>query len=284
MIELSIILICLGILLIATYTDLKWLEVPDALSYAGIFIGISIHIYFSLQQTSWWPIISGAIGLAIAFAFACFMYYTGQWGGGDAKLLMALGALIGFEPAKFAFGTSFMINLVFCGAAWGLLYSGYKASRNKTEFIEQFKKLRNTKPYSTIRLLIAPIAIICVILSFIFSFIQIELLLMAFLLFFISYIAIFVKSVEISSMHVWISPNKLTEGDWLVRPIKVGAFKLNPPKLGLEKDDLAKIMNLYKQKKLDKVLVKYGIPFVPAFLISFTLTLFFGNVILAVIT
>jgi Flp pilus assembly protein protease CpaA len=277
---LLILLICLGILLIATYTDLKWLEVPDWLSYAGIFLGISIHIYYSIEQMAWWPILSGIIGLAITFAFACFMYYTGQWGGGDAKLLMALGAIVGFEPSKFAFGTSFMINLVFCGAAWGLAYSGYKAARNKTEFLAQFKKLRTTKPYSTIRLLITPIAVICVILSFVFSFLQIELLMLAFFLFFLSYVAIFVKSVELSSMHVWVSPTKLTEGDWLVKPIKVGNFKLTPPKLGLEKEDLAKIMKLYKQKKLDKVLVKYGIPFVPAFLISFILTWSIGNIVL----
>jgi len=84
-------------------------------------------------------------------------------------------------------------------------------------------------------------------------------------------------------MHVWVSPKQLTEGDWLVKPIMVGSFKLDPQKLGLEKEDLAKIMKLYKQKKLDKVLVKYGIPFVPAFLISFALTFFFGNVILAIV-
>jgi len=39
-------------------------------------------------------------------------------------------------------------------------------------------------------------------------------------------------------------------------------------------------MKLYKQKKLDKVLVKYGIPFVPAFLISFVLTWAVGNIVL----
>lgn len=278
--ELLILIICLSMLIIATFTDLKSLEVPDWLSYAGILIGIGVHIYYSLSQSAWWPFFSSLFGFGIAFSLGCFMYYTGQWGGGDAKLLMALGALIGFEPDKFSFGASFMINLVFCGAAWGLVYSGYKAGQNWKPFKTQFKKLRAEKPHSTIRLLLTPVAIACVALAFFFPFILTEMLLLAFFLLFLANAAVFVKSVELSSMHVWVTPDKLTEGDWLVKPIKAGSFTLKPPKLGLEKEDLAKIMKLYKQKKLEKVLVKYGIPFVPAFLISFILTWTIGNIIL----
>src|SRR3990172_8542318 len=123
MLELIIIIASLFVLAVASYVDLRILEVPDWLNYAGIAAGIGIHLIFSLQQWSWWPIASSGIGLAIAFALACLMFYTGQWGGGDAKLLMAMGALVGFEADKFSFGANFLINLVFIGGAWGMIWS-----------------------------------------------------------------------------------------------------------------------------------------------------------------
>ena len=117
MIALSVILISLLILIAATYTDLKTLEVPDLLNYFGIAAGIGIHLLWSMEQMSWNPIISSLTGLGIGWMIGSFMFYTGQWGGGDAKLLVAMGSLIGMEWSKTAFSTSYLINLVFLGGA-----------------------------------------------------------------------------------------------------------------------------------------------------------------------
>jgi Flp pilus assembly protein protease CpaA len=281
MLELSLIIVALFVLAVASYVDLKILEVPDWLNYAGIAAGLGIHLIFSLQQWNYWPFASSLIGFGIAFGLACLMFYTGQWGGGDAKLLMALGAIIGFQPEKFGFGSSFLINLVFIGGAWGIFWSGQLAVKNWKEFWKAFRTLSHQKPYSRMRIsaMIAT-AILVVAALFILEY-QLELIALALVTYLITYSIIFVKSVEMSCMHQWVSPDKLTEGDWLVKPVKVGKKTIAPPKLGLEKEQVAFLKKMYAQKKIDKILVRYGIPFAPAFLLAFLVTLRLGNVVLA---
>ncbi len=281
MLELSLIIVALFVLAVASYVDLRILEVPDWLNYAGISAGIGIHFIYSAQQASWWPIASSLAGFGIGFAIACFMYYTGQWGGGDAKLLMALGALIGFDIDKFGFGASFLINLVFVGGAWGLAWSAGLAIRNIKKFWKTFKALRHHKPYARMRIISLVTAAILIIASFIMRDYQLELIGLALLSYLLCYLTIFVKSIELCCMHKWITPDKLTEGDWLVHAVKVGKMKVLPGKLGLEQKQVNLLKQLYAKKKIDKLLVKYGIPFAPAFLIAFAVTWYAGNVILA---
>ena len=283
MLELIIIIASLFVLAVASYVDLRILEVPDWLNYAGIAAGLGIHLIFSLQQWSWWPIASSLTGFAIAFALACLMFYSGQWGGGDAKLLMAIGALVGFEADKFAFGTSFLINLVFIGGAWGLIWCIGLSVKNWKRFWPTFKITRHQKAFARTRILTLISAVILIISSFILAEFQLELLGLALATYLLCYLTIFVKSVELSSMHKWITPDKITEGDWLMKPVIIGKHKIMPNKLGLEKKEVALIKKFYAQKKIDKVLVKYGVPFAPAFLFAFTATLIFNNIILSIL-
>jgi Flp pilus assembly protein protease CpaA len=280
MLELALIIVALFVLAVASYVDLKILEVPDWLNYAGIAAGLGIHLIFSLQQWSYWPFASSLIGFGIAFGLACLMFYTGQWGGGDAKLLMALGAIIGFSPEKFGFGSNFLINLVFIGGAWGLIWSAQLAIRNWKEFWKTFRELSHQKPYSRMRISSMISTAIVIAAALVFAEYQLELISLAVICYFITYSIIFVKSVEMSCMHRWVEPDKLTEGDWLVKPVKVGKKTIAPPKLGLEKEHVALLKKMYAQKKIDKILVRYGIPFAPAFLLAFLVTLKLGNVVL----
>lgn len=280
MLPLIIIIVSIIILLVAAYVDIKTLEVPDWLNYAGIAAGLGIHLLFSVQQSSWWPIASSGIGFAIGMAIACLMFYTGQWGGGDAKLLMAMGALIGFEVDKFSFGANFLINLVFIGGAWGIAWSVMLAARNREKFWKTFKAIRQQKSYARLRLVSVISAAVFILASFIIAEYGFGLVILGAAVYLLCYLVIFIKSVEQSSMYKWVTPDKLTEGDWLVNDVKVGKIHIAPAKLGLEKEQLKQIQTLYKQKKLDKVFVKYGVPFTPAFLISFIVCLFMGNMVL----
>jgi Flp pilus assembly protein protease CpaA len=284
MLELSVIIVSLIILCIATYTDIRTLEVPDSLNYAGMVAGIGIHLILSLQTATWWPVLSSLIGFGIGIAIACLMYYTGQWGGGDAKLLMALGALFGFQLDKFGFSASYLVNLVFIGGAWGVTWSLMLAARNFKKFKTMFKKLRQEKKYVRMRIMTMISALIMIIAAFFMPELQLQFIGLAALTYLMCYLTIIIKSVELTCMHKWITVDKLTERDWLVKPIKVGKQTLEPPKLGLEKEHLAKIRKWHKEKKLDKVFVRYGVPFVPAFLISFLVTWKFGNLILTLLT
>lgn len=280
MLELPIIIVALGILLIASFTDLKSLEVPDWLSYAGIGAGLLIHLVFSVQQWSYWPFLSSGIGLAIGFGLGALMFYTGQWGGGDAKLLMALGALIGFAPDKFSFGTSFLINLVVFGAIWSLLWSLGLAIMNAKRFARTFNAIKKHKPFFRIRMIALACTVLLLIASLAYPFVAIELVMLACISFFLAHLTIFLRSVELSCMHKWMSPDKLTEGDWLVHTVNVGSITIGPQKLGLDKESVAKLQDLHRSKKVGNVLVRYGVPFVPAFLFAFLATLAFNNILL----
>ncbi|MBI4146741.1 prepilin peptidase [Candidatus Woesearchaeota archaeon] len=281
MLPLIITIIALVVLCIAAYTDLKTLEVPDWLNYAGIIAGMLIHAIFSVQQWNYWPVLSSLIGLGIAFALACLMFYTGQWGGGDAKLLMAMGALVGFEPNKFGIGASFLINLVFIGGAWGLAWTVYLATRQPRRVIRTCNALLHQKAYAQTTLIAVLAGIAALIAGISISFVRTEFFLIAALSIFLPLLVLFSKSVELVAMHHWVTPNKLTEGDWLVHHIEIGKTHITPPRLGLEKQHLAQLNELYAQKKIDKVLVKYGVPFTPAFLFAFLAALQWGNIILA---
>lgn len=284
MLALSIVLVCLFILIVSTYTDIKTLEVPDWLTYGGIAAGLGIHLIFSVQQWQWWPVASSIIGLAAGFAIAALMFYTGQWGGGDAKLLMAMGALIGFEFDKLSFGASFMINLIMIGAAWGFIWTLGLAIKNYKRFSKTFNAIRQHKPYARLRGMTIITVSVLLVAAVLLTTVRTEFVLLAAASYLLCHLTIFIKSAELSCMHKWVSPDKLTEGDWLVHAIKVGKVTIEPGKLGLEKKDLAAIQKLHKQKKLDNVLVKYGVPFVPAFLLAFLITLAYNNLLFTLIT
>lgn len=284
MLALPVLIVSLIILAISAYTDIKTLEVPDWVTFGGMIAGVGIHLVFAVQQWTWQPLISSALGLIVAFAIASLMFYTGQWGGGDAKLLMAMGALLGFTSDKFAFSTSFLINLVILGAAWGFLWTTGLAIIHAKRFWRTFNALRHHKPYARLRATSIVITSIFLVLSVFLATFRTEFIALAASIYLLSHLTIYIKSIELSCMHKWISPDKLTEGDWLVHTVNVGNTTVTPGKVGLEREDVAKLKTLHRQGKLGNVLVKYGVPFTPAFLIAFLLTLAYNNILLTILT
>ncbi|RLI48695.1 MAG: hypothetical protein DRP09_21205, partial [Candidatus Thorarchaeota archaeon] len=94
------------------------------------------------------------------------------------------------------------------------------------------------------------------------------------------YVWIFIKAVEQSCMYKFVKPSQLTEGDWIAKDIVVGKKRIAGPKdLGIEKKQIHELIELYKQKKVNKVLIKQGIPFVPSFLIAFIVSIIYGNLL-----
>ncbi|RLE46422.1 hypothetical protein DRJ22_01990 [Candidatus Woesearchaeota archaeon] len=278
LIALSII-----VLVVASYADLKTLEVPDWLNYSGIFAGLGVHALLSLHQSSFKPLFYSFLGLVCGFIIACILFYTGQWGGGDAKLLIAVGSIAGFTPGLDSFFLSFVVNLVLLGALWGVLFSLFLAFKNRKKFTKTFKRLVKKRFYFNILLSGFIFFVVAFFASFFFKFIFLELILFGISVFALSYFIVFVKAVEFSCMYKKMSPDKLVEGDWLVKDVKVNNIVVKRSKIGLEKQDIVKLKRLFRQKKIKTVLVRYGIPFTPAFLAAFVVALCFGNLIFLVL-
>jgi len=143
MISFSLI-IAFVLCIVGTYTDLKWREIPDWLNYFGILSGVGIGVIVSISSASFSPLIGVIIGGFAGFVIGCVMFYSGQWGGGDSKLLIALGVLLGVQPEYdlLAFFNQpffvFLLWLVVCGGVYGLIWTIFLAVKNRKEFVKSF--------------------------------------------------------------------------------------------------------------------------------------------------
>ena len=100
---LLIYAVCLVVLIIGSITDFKKREVLDYLSYFLIFAALGIRAIYSVASSDYMIFISGLAGFLMFFIMSVLLYYTGQWGGGDSKVLMGLGSAIGlYIPGSFA--------------------------------------------------------------------------------------------------------------------------------------------------------------------------------------
>jgi len=77
-----------------------------------------------------------------------------------------------------------------------------------------------------------------------------------------------------------VDVGKLTEGDWIVKDVKVDGKRICGPKdLGISKKQIRQLLRFRARGKIRKVLIKEGMPFVPSFLMGFIVTLFFGMIV-----
>lgn len=273
----SAALITLGI---ASISDLRTREVPDWLSYGAIFFGFGLRVLDSIISSSWTSLISGILGFTVFVFLALIMFYTGQWGGGDSKLLIGMGVLIGL-PLGFSqipMLLIFWVNSLLAGAVYGLLYSFWLAFLHRKQFFPVLTK--NLKSNRKLKILLIVLSIcVLILLKFVTDFrVKTTILFMPIILLFTFYIWLFVKSIEESVMIKNIPLKKLTEGDWIVNDVIIDGKKICGPKdLGIDKKQINKLIKLSHQGKIKTIKIKEGIPFVPSFFFAMILTIIVGD-------
>jgi len=275
-------LLTFSVLAVASFTDIKTREVPDWLSYGLIFTGFGVNILYSIISSNINFIINSAAGFLIFLGLGYIMFYAGQWGGGDSKVIMGLGALLGLDVfnltiSKLPFIVIFWINLLFVSVFYASLWSLVLALRNRKVFLNSFKE--ELKRFFWLRILIFVLTFIFIIFLLITldTLIKIFVLVTITLIVLLFYLTIFMKAVEKSCMLKLVNPEKLTEGDWIAKDVKVdGKYICGPKDLGITKKQIATLLALKKNNKIKKILIKEGIPFVPSFLIAYLVTLFLG--------
>lgn len=85
----------LSFVLTAAVGDVRWRRIPRALTVSGLLAGLAFHAVSGGFGSS---LLAACVGLATGFLF----FQLGAIGGGDVKLMAALGALLGFKPWLFA--------------------------------------------------------------------------------------------------------------------------------------------------------------------------------------
>jgi archaeal preflagellin peptidase FlaK len=271
-------------LIAASVTDIKKREVADWLSYSLIAVAVATKTIISIITGNFHYLLYSVIGLACFLVLALVLYYSKVVGGGDAKLLIALGACFALKPL-FAisnlgvinqfynepFLVTFIINLLFIGAVYGILFSIGIAIKNKKRFAKEYQNSEKT----SFKYVYFSMAIILLVFALILK--AYNLIILTVIFGFLPYLFSIVKTSE-KLMIVPKSWKELTPGDWLAQTVKIKNQTLKLTADGLTKKDILLI------KKSDKkVLIKDGVPFVPAILIALLISLFIGNILLLIV-
>lgn len=269
MLEYLLISVALVICVVGSYTDLKIKEVPDWLNFAGIITGVGVHAIGAIMLWDGWFLIESLAGLAVGFIIGSLMYYSGQWGGGDSKMLMALGALIGLSWKIDDLFVSMVFYTAIFGGLYGIVWSSVLAVKNWKKFKLQ---LNNTlRDIRVLRIILVGVILACIVIIFLIDDSALKLL-FAYLLIvcpLLVYVYYCIKAVEQCCMLQYVHPSIVTEGDWIANDVFFAGKRICGPKdLGITKQQLALLQKLGTQKKIKKVLIKYGIPFVPSFLMG----------------
>ncbi len=281
-------IVVLSFLAAAAINDLKKREVPNWVNYGLVAAGFGFAILQSIIAADWHFLLYSIVGAGIALAFAALMFYTGQWGGGDSKLMIGLGAILGlpFELASPFVSlesplVAFFTNLVFISFFYAILVGGIMALRNRRKFARALSE--QAKSSSVLRKVVLGSAALSLIVALLAGDPAIRLALAALIIAMLLslYLSMMAKAVEKSCMLKLVSPLKLTEGDWIAKDVFVSGKKICGPKdLGIEKKQIRQLIALYKRKKIRTVLVKEGIPFAPSFFVAYVATVIFGNLFL----
>lgn len=274
---------------IAAAWDLRTTEIPDEIPYAMTAIALVFYGVQSFLAGSYWPIINSIMAGSALFGFGFVMYYFGQWGGGDVKLLAGIGFLLPTASTvpvtsgtvlglMFPFPVSYLFNVFFVGAIYMLIYAAYLALRNR-KIISEFK--RDVKASASMLLVFVGALLI---LSFGMNLLlydyfkiqpQISPIFFNSLSITIGTLGIFliwrfVRVVENVGLKKRIPVSKLRVGDVLL------SSKLWE---GITKKELKRIKRSGKRY----VRIKEGVRFGPAFPIALLFTIYFGDTILFLI-
>ncbi|HIH13790.1 MAG TPA: prepilin peptidase [Nanoarchaeota archaeon] len=274
-------LIFLSIALLGTLSgsifDIKDRWVPDWTNYLMVFFGLAGHAIISLQANSIWPFAHSLIAVAILYGVSELLFQLGVWGGGDAKMLIGLGALLATFPnnlmpllINWPFLLTFWTNSLIFGGLLGFFGSIYLAVRHFNKFLNSAKKYLQKKyiQYSLIAALIAiPIA---------FFFDKLTAFVLG-IIFLLALMLISLKSIEEACMFKTISPKKLVEGDWVTDEINIEGVYYVPNRTGIEKKDILKLIELENIGKLKNITVKEGLPYVPAFFLGLVSAVWLGD-------
>lgn len=247
----------------AAVQDLKTQEISNWLNFSLIAFGLSYRSFYSILTKDGMFFLSGLIGFAVFFVLAYIFYYSRVFAGGDAKLMMGFGVILPYSDfgSLLYMGIFFIISLFTGGAIYSLFYSGYIVTRNFDKFWERFgKSIKKTKVLTLI-FFIAGIA------GFLFNF-YFGIMLLGILLAYLLYIYILALD---KCMIRLVDAKDLREGDWLEENVRIGGRWIKKSVHGLS---INEIKLLKKARK--KTLVKDGIPFSPAFLISLIMVFFFS--------
>jgi len=272
MIQIFLIILGLAGIIFAVVSDFKTSEIPDWLNISLVVFAIGARFFYSLfngldsgEGFSWFY--QGLMGLGVFFILGNVLYFGRMFAGGDAKLMMAMGAVLPLTPdfmQNANIAISFFVLFIFAGAVYGILTTGVLAFSNRKRFAKGFKNLFKKHKNKVYGAGFFALFLMSIGLS------EITFLYFGIVVFVLPYFYLTGKVVDEYLMVKKKKPSELQEGDWLYKEVKIGKNKkLSPRWDGLSKKEISEI-----KKKRKSVWIREGIPFSPSFLIAFIILIY----------
>ncbi len=272
---------------IAAVWDLKTTEVPDYVSIITAVSGLLVNLaMWQFTGNFMYFLASLVVGITF-FALGWLFFMTGVWGGADAFVMGAVGFAMPVLPETFSplslatwpFALTLLMNIFIVGAVYTLLFAIFKGLRDKSVVEEYFRDIKNY--WKTI---------ILVFIAYCFVIIGISRYLWSekFLMDSLTYIAVsgpfllgmlliyrFLKVVENVGMTNEIDVEDLSVGDVLAEDVQLEEGSVSSEKIvGLSEENVEEIRD-----SVDRVKVRSGVMFVPAFPVAILLSVTVGDLL-----
>ncbi len=252
---------------LASYLDLRYTEFPDILPYGLIAIAFFLRVLMSIIFGDLSILVDSVLYGSIFLGIGLALFYTKQWGDGDAWLLGVLGFLLPNKESMFfvsgyssifPFQLSLIFNFFLVSLLYIVVYSLFVGFRNRGKL-----KFGVDRKEASVFIGIIAAATITGTMTITSNMLPIFYSVMGLatgLYFFFQY----VKAIDNFIFKKRISTKNLRKGDVVFE----GKWK------GLTNKDIAKIR---RSKKY--VYIKEGVRFAPVFLITVLLTAIFNGLI-----
>lgn len=253
-------------------------EIPDEIPHAMIALALILALFKCILDYSLNPLIESlSFGISL-FAFGFLMYHFGQWGGGDAKVLAAIGFFSPFlsplaKNLYFPFAFSYLVNVFIVGAAYMIFYAFVLAILNRKIFVGFIKSVKSSSKI----VLVSSLALFILFLVGNFCLLHLFKLPINFYSIFSNSVLLLIFSVGLFLLWIFV---KTVENVAFKRRIPVSKLKVGDVLLenkvweGITKKELNKI----KKSGKKFVWIKEGVRFAPTFPLALILTLFYGDV------
>lgn len=109
-IEIFTLIILLFVVCASAYTDLKFRKILNIITIPGILLGLALGFMADFPHI----LLNRLFGFGIGFGLFLLMFLSGYMGGGDVKLVGAIGALTGYP---------FIVDAIFFGILAGGSYA-----------------------------------------------------------------------------------------------------------------------------------------------------------------
>jgi|SRR3989338_344056 len=270
-IHLFLLIFCGAWILFATVQDLRTREVANWLTFSLLAFVLAYRAFWASISSNASFFLWGLAGCAAFVGLAYAFYYGRVFAGGDAKLLMGVGTALPYHDGLgLAFwGGGFIALLFLTGAVYSLIYSTGIAWKRRRIFKRYFLSgIRNRRMRFVFALSIFLSVVLLALtlsvrspysISFVSGFYGIVGILFILAL---PFLYVYLQAVE-RIMAVRILPGDLSEGDWLAKDVLVNGQKIKANVHGLSAQEIRLLRRHGKE-----VIVKQGIPFVPAFLFA----------------